>query len=268
MDRFFHNFNSIQEFNYSVHISEEFRFVYFNNPKCACTTIKASLNLACAAAFGRNLEYRSIADIHDRRRNLLQSPVDIGYQKFLEILTEKSFFKFCFIREPVARMVSAFASKLSWESELLAALNRRLGRAERSPLALPEFVEALSSHHNLRDMDEHWRLQRKQVCFDSVRFDKIGLFENLEADLRAVLRRLFRARTEASIFDVRRFFRGNTSNADTLVQNLTKDTIRKICGIYQEDVDLYAIACDSRETARIRCFPRFQDSAGAAEPSD
>ncbi len=258
MDEFVHNFNNVREFNYSVHISNEFRFVYFNNPKCACTTIKASLNLACAAALGRKLEYTSIADIHDRRRNLLVTPAEIGYQRFLEVLADESFFKFCFIREPVARMLSAFASKLSWESELLIALNRRLGRADRSPLALPEFVDALFADDDLRDMDEHWRLQRKQVCFDLVCFDKIGLFENLEADLRAVLRRLFGARTEASIFDVRRFFRGNASNAGTLVQNLTKGTIRKICEIYQEDMDLYAIACDSAETARIHCVPEVQ----------
>jgi Sulfotransferase family len=258
MDEFFHNFNNIQEFNYSVHISNEFRFVYFNNPKCACTTIKASLNMACAAALGRKLEYKSIADIHDRRRNLLLTPADIGYQRFLELLADGSFFKLCFIREPVARMVSAFASKLSWESDLLTALNRRLGRADRNPLALSEFVDALASRDDLRDMDEHWRLQRKQVCFDSVLFDKIGLFENLEADLRAVLRRLFGTRTEVSIFDVRRFFRGNTSNADTLVQNLAKDTMRKICEIYREDVDLYAIACDGAETARPHCVPEVQ----------
>jgi hypothetical protein len=258
MDEFFHNFNNVQEFNYSVHISNEFRFIYFNNPKCACTTIKASLNLACAAALGQKLEYTSIADIHDRRRNLLLTPADIGYQRFLEMLADQSFFKFCFIREPVARMVSAFASKLSWESELLIALNRRLGRADRSPLALPEFVEALSTQDDLRDMDEHWRLQRKQVCFDLVWFDKIGLFEDLEADLRAVLGRLFGTQTGVSIFDVRRSFLGNTSNAGKLVQNLTKETIRKICEIYREDVDLYATACDSAETARAHCVPEVE----------
>jgi Sulfotransferase family len=255
MGEFVKNFNNMQEFNYSVHISMEFGFVYFNNPKCGCTTIKASLNLACAAALGRELEYASIADIHDRCHNLLLSPADIGYARFVEILTDESFLKFCFIREPAARMVSAFASKLSWESELLTALNQRLGRADRSSLALPEFVDALSSDIDLRDMDEHWRLQRKQVCFDSVKFDKIGLFETLEVDLRAVIGQLFGTRTERSIFDVRRFFSGNTSNAGTLIKNLTEDTIQKIYKIYREDVDLYAIACDRAETTCIRCGP-------------
>jgi hypothetical protein len=245
MDEFCQNFNNVQEFNYSVHISNEFQFVYFNNPKCACTTIKASLNLACAAALGRKLEYTSIADIHDRRRNLLLSPEDIGYQRFGEVLTDNSFFKFCFIREPVVRVVSAFASKLSWESELLAALNRRLGRAERSALAFSEFVEALSSHDDLRDMDEHWRLQRKQVCLDAVRFDKIGLFENLSADLETILGRLFGKDAEQRIFDVRHNFSGNVSNSRALMATLPPVTKTTIAQIYEDDVNLYLAVCNS-----------------------
>ena len=251
MHEFVHNFNNVQEFNYSVHISNEFRFVYFNNPKCACTTIKASLNLACAAALGRKLEYTSIADIHDRRRNLLLSPADIGYQRFLEVLADESFFKFCFIREPVARMVSAFASKLSWESELLIALNRRLGRADRSPLALPEFVEALSAHDDLRDMDEHWRLQRKQVCFDLVRFDKIGLFETLTPDLEAILVRLFGRGTQKWIFDVRRNFSGNVSNSRSLMTTLSRATKAMITQIYEDDVNLYCAIANSESQRTI-----------------
>jgi hypothetical protein len=251
MDWFFHNFNSIQEFNYSVHISPEFRFVYFNNPKCACTTIKASLNSACAAALGRKLEYRSIGDIHDRRRNLLLSPDVIGYQNFLELLDDKSFFKFCFIREPVARIVSAFASKLSWESDLRAALNRRLGHAERSPLTLPEFVEALSSDKHLRDMDEHWRLQRKQVCFDFVEFDQIGLFENLTTDLESILARLFGRGAGQRIFDVRDKFLGNISNSRTLMSTLTPATKSTIAEVYQDDVSLYLGLCDSVHRRRL-----------------
>ncbi len=236
------NFNNISEFNYSIHISDEFRFIYFNNPKCACTTVKASLNLACAAALGQNLSYRSIADIHNRHLNLLLTPAQVGFERFNTILEDKSYFKFCFVREPIRRVASAFASKLSWPSESLVALNRRLGHADHAALGFEDFLKILSSDHQLRDIDEHWRLQRKQVCFDLVRFDKIGLFENLEADLRAVIRRVFGARTEQPIFDVRQFFPGNTSNAGKLLQTSTMETIRTISEIYREDIELYAIA--------------------------
>jgi hypothetical protein len=244
MNVFFKNFNSVTEFNYSVHISEEIRFVYFNNPKCACTTIKASLNLACAAAMGRKLEYANIGEIHNRSRNILLTPANVGYEKFKKILTDGSYFKFCFIREPVHRIVSAFASKLSWKSESLAALNRRLGRPDSAALPFDEFIEVLSGDDKIRDMDEHWRLQRKQVCFDFVRFDKVGLFEDFDSELKAVLRRLFGRREQ--IFDVRQYFRGNISNSNTLIQTLTGQNRAKICQIYRDDVALYSNCTDGQ----------------------
>jgi hypothetical protein len=242
MRQFLQNFNSASEFNYSVHISDEFRFVYFNNPKCACTTIKASLNMACAAALGRKLEYTNIGDIHDRSRNVLLTPAEIGYSRFVEILADPSYFKFSFIREPIRRIISAFASKLSWKSESLVALNRRLGRSDGAVMVLEEFINVLSSDDNIRDMDEHWRLQRKQVCFDFVCFDKVGLFENLDSDLAEVLCRLFG--NGQQIFDVRRHFSGNVSNGSMLMPGLTKELRAKIGQIYGDDVNMYVAKCN------------------------
>jgi len=238
MNEFLHNFNNIEEFNYSVHISEEFRFIYFNNPKCACTTIKASLNLACAAALGRKLEYRSIADIHNRDHNLLLRPDQVGYSKFKEVLGDPSYFKFCFLREPVQRIASAFASKLAWQSESLARLNRILHRSDHAPLSFPQFVDILLSNRRVRDIDEHWRLQRKQTCCDLVSFDKIGLFESLAPDLQTVLRRLFGEGAERRIFDVRQNFSGNVSHSGELMRTLTPVVKTMITEIYKDDVNL------------------------------
>jgi hypothetical protein len=239
MEQFFANFNNVQEFNYSVHISNEFHFVYFNNPKCACTTIKASLNLACAAALGRKLAYGSIADIHNRDYNLLLRPDQIGYPRFKEIIADSSYFKFCFLREPVQRIASAFASKLTWQSESLARLNRILRRSDETTLTFPQFIEILLSHKEARDMDEHWRLQRKQICYNSVPYDQVGLFENLEADLASVLGRLFDKDEWQHVFDVRRHFPGNTSHSRMVTQTLTADMRATINRIYNEDVIIY-----------------------------
>jgi len=70
MEKLIRNFNNETEFNYSIHLSEEFRFIYFNNPKCACTTVKATLNQSCAKALGKSLHYDGMQDIHDRQKNL------------------------------------------------------------------------------------------------------------------------------------------------------------------------------------------------------
>jgi Sulfotransferase family len=255
MERFFAHFNNVEEFNYSVHISEEFRFIYFNNPKSACTTIKASLNLACAAAIGRKLEYRSIADIHNRDHNLLLRPDQVGYARFREMLGDASYFKFCFLREPVQRIASAFSSKLAWQSGSLARLNRILHRSDHAPLSFPQFIDILLSNREVRDIDEHWRLQRKQICFDFVPFDKIGLFESLASDLEAVLRRLFGQGAERWVFDVRQNFSGNVSDSGALMRTLAPAMKTVITEIHKDDVSLYAAVAnpdDHTLTRRVR----------------
>jgi hypothetical protein len=243
MDEFFRNFNNVEEFNYSVHISEDFHFVYFNNPKCACTTIKASLNLACAAAIGRHLQYKSIADIHDRDHNLLLRPDQVGYARFKEMLDDSSYFKFCFLREPVQRIASAFASKLTWPSESLACLNRLLHRSEEATFTFPGFIETLLSHEEVRDMDEHWRLQGKQICFNAVRFDMIGLFEDLESNLRTLSNSLF-GNSDFDIFDARLHYSENTSDSRTLTKNLPEELRQVIQQIYADDILLYRAVAD------------------------
>jgi hypothetical protein len=104
-------------------------------------------------------------------------------------------------------------------------------------MTFEDFITLLSSDHRIRDMDEHWRLQRKQVCFDSVHFDMVGLFENLDADLTAILKRLFGDGQQ--IFDVRRHFTGNVSNGRILLGTLTEVTRTAIDQIYREDVNMY-----------------------------
>jgi len=128
MEKLIRNFNNEAEFNYSIHISEEFRFIYFNNPKCACTTVKATLNQSCAKALGKSLHYSGMQDIHNRQMNVLLNPAQIGYQSFKDKLFDRRYFKFCFIREPVRRVASAFQDKLTWDSQFRVALNRSLVR--------------------------------------------------------------------------------------------------------------------------------------------
>jgi len=240
MEKLIRNFNNEAEFNYSIHISEEFRFIYFNNPKCACTTVKATLNQSCAKALGKSLHYSGMQDIHNRQMNVLLNPAQIGYQSFKDKLFDRRYFKFCFIREPVRRVASAFQDKLTWDSQFRVALNRSLVRPEHAEISFEQFANGLASDPKIRDMDEHWRLQCKQICFDFVEFDKVGLFENLEADLVAILRQIFGAEADSEIFDARTHFRENVSKGDRVRSSMPADVRALIECVYRDDVELYS----------------------------
>lgn len=240
MEELIRNFNDEREFNYSIHISDEFKFIYFNNPKCACTTIKATLNLSAATAAAKTIKYNGMQDIHDRNKNLLQSPKMVGYESFLCKLEDAAYFKFCFIRDPVDRVVSAFQNKMTWNSQFRIAVNRFLARPEQAEVSFEQFASALASDEKIRDMDEHWRLQRKQICLDFVQFDKIGLFENLEADLLVVLSRIFGKQIELDIFDARKHFPENVSNSGRIRSSMSAEVHALLLRAYKDDVELHS----------------------------
>ena len=235
---FIQNFNGERQFNYSIHVSDDFGFIYFNNPKCGCSTTKATLNLACAAVAGRELVYTSKADIHQRSKNILRRPADVGYDRFVEMLDDKAILKFAFMRDPVDRLASAFENKLTWNSVHKRALNLALGRPAEQPVAFADFVSMIADNHTLRDIDEHWRLQKKQICYDLVPGQKLFTFENLEVELENLLHQLFK-RDDLPVFDIRKHFVGNVSASRRRLAEIKPSESQMILSTYAQDVHLY-----------------------------
>lgn len=241
VDRLIVNFTDVSEFNYSVHVAEDFGFIYFSNPKTACTTAKASINLTTAKARGQNLEFLSLGDIHDRKKNVLSSPAEVGYEKFENMLRSSTVRKFAFVREPISRFASAFASKLSFENPLSDKVKSYLGKPHDTPiqdvLNINEFAQMVAQDHTLRDLDEHWRLQRKQICFEHVSDLEIGHQENAQTDLGMMLDGIFGA-GQAVFFNARESFPNNASNSHELTQSLSERARENIKSAYIDDYDM------------------------------
>ena len=84
-----------------LHISPEFGFIYVSNPKVACSSTKASLNLEVAARQGIDHRIDSMEQIHSRQHNLLLMPKQMGRKKFEAMLQDPSVLRFSFVRDPV-----------------------------------------------------------------------------------------------------------------------------------------------------------------------
>lgn len=234
------------EMNYNIHVSEEFGFIFFNNPKAGCSTTKATLNLACAARLGVKLEYREMHDIHTRAHNILKTPKQLGAWRFLKMAADPRVVRFCVLREPVSRICSAFASKFRGNSPQQQRLNEFLGRpAEYHWADINEFVAALASDIAVRDFDPHWRLQYRQVCAADVDMTLVGFQEELDDSLRKFARLVFGG-DDIEIFDVRQRFPKNMTGSSELKQSLTPQSLRLIGQAYAEDFAFY-----DREWARM-----------------
>lgn len=157
-------------FNYTIHIAQTPRFIFLSNPICACSTLKVTLNLSVARAQGRSdFRISSAEQIHDRAANLLLTPRQIGYDRFEEMLDDPEVPIFAFFRSPESRLLSAWRKKLTYECGFTRRVRTHLGVAADRPLkdflGLDAFAALVDKDPALRDLDEHWRLQRKQVFF-------------------------------------------------------------------------------------------------------
>jgi Sulfotransferase family len=231
--------NGLSELNYTVHISEEFNFVFFNNPKCGCSTTKATLNLECARRLGRPLAYASTTELHSRPHNVLKTPVQVGWWRFSRMLADPKVVRFCVLREPVSRVLSAFTNKFGWDSPQRRRFNARLDLAPQTAWDdVNAFVEAIASDNALRDSDEHWRLQFKQVCGALVDFTLVGFQEELDPFLQSVARRVF-GMERIEVFDAREAFPRNRSDTGPAHAALSPQSRRLLLRAYADDTVFY-----------------------------
>jgi hypothetical protein len=233
------------EMNYNIHISEEFGFIFFNNPKAGCSTTKATLNLACAKRLGVDLTYNEMHDIHARERNVLKTPRQVGGKRFEAMVADPKVVRFCVLREPVARTCSAYASKFRGNSPQQQKLNTFLNRPldYRWP-DINEFVAVLASDNAIRDLDPHWRLQYRQVCAEDADLTMIGFQEELALSLQKFSLQVF-GDADIALFDARAHFRQNVSRSGVQREALTPESLTLLSRAYAEDFTFYA-----REWAR------------------
>jgi hypothetical protein len=190
-------------------------------------------------ALGQPVVYSSIAEIHSRQKNLLQTPAQIGYNKFSELLSSPEIFKFCFVREPLHRVASAYESKMTWQSDVYTKLVKAGIIPAGTRLTFVQFLELLQSSTSIRDRDEHWRLQGKQICYDTVNFDRIALFEELETGLAAILRAIFHC-DNYQVFDARAHnFAGYVTGSAKRVAQLSEVERELALEIYRKDFEMY-----------------------------
>jgi dermatan 4-sulfotransferase 1 len=178
----------VAQFDLAVNISTRYRYLFAEAPKVACSSIKLTL---------RRLELDDpefappdIEDLHPRNFSPLLRPSQVGdLDKFL---ARKDVFKFCFVRNPYTRLLSAWLEKIAGnmppKSQILLQLGREPHRLGHE-VTFAEFVQAVASQP-VSMMDPHWRVQYYQTFQPALTFDFVGRFESFDADFASVLSRL------------------------------------------------------------------------------
>jgi hypothetical protein len=178
--------------NALVDVLPKSRLIYVCIPKCASTTIKATLS----ALSGR--ESLSFEELHKRRYSGLKSPYQVGPSTLCSLADDAGALRFSFVRNPYARLVSAWADKyknkplVGGDSFVDKYLNFRKSTDPTLPegagvtLSFPDFVRFTTATAHRR-LDAHWQLQDDLLDMPGIKLDFIGKVESFSEDFARVL---------------------------------------------------------------------------------
>ncbi|HVV64796.1 MAG TPA: sulfotransferase family protein [Rhizomicrobium sp.] len=176
---------SLANASYLINWSQKHRYIYVETPKVACSSIKLSLQRI-------ELDDRAYvpSDIHKRAQSPLLS-VRARPLRFLRALRSSAYFRFCFVRDPYARVLSAYLDKLVRNERERPQSLASLGLAPDAQPSFREFLEALERTEPSK-FDVHWARQVDLLTPKLVAYDFIGRFENFREDFSTVLGRIGR----------------------------------------------------------------------------
>lgn len=162
-------------FNQLVSVSLKHRYVCFAVPKAASRTILATLD---RLELG-DLPYDERIQ-HTVRTSALVKPFQLPMDLLEGAVAE--FRKFCFVRNPYTRILSAYRNKIVGNKREKKNIANALGVSIEADISLPDFLAVLRSM-NPKKMNLHWtpQLYCSGAAFTDMNF--VGRVEDFENDL-------------------------------------------------------------------------------------
>lgn len=221
-------------YNYLLNVSERFRYVYVETPKVGCSSIKATL---------QRLEVdgdasRAPAYVHDKVASPLLSPTDIQKPPS-DYLAGDEYFRFCFIRNPTTRILSAYLDKIVGNNFERARVAPPLGLPPDRPCAFHEFLEALLAVPDPQ-RDAHFQSQTGLLAVDAVAYHIVGRFERFEETFAAVLNRIAPGAADGMI----RVDHHRTGAAQVVNDHVGPRERALLLGLFQEDYRRFCYSPD------------------------
>lgn len=181
-----------------VIVSEHGRFMYCPVPKAANSNWKYLVR-----KFEGMEDYADLSKAHIPARSGLRYLSDYSPREVDALLTDPSYFKFVFVRDPYARLVSCYMDKFrsrspayvqaEYRNFLAQLFNWRYARGvdlEANPRpSFRAFVDELAKH-DPESMNPHWMPQSLHCGFGEMPYDFVGRMETLLPDARYVLDKL------------------------------------------------------------------------------
>jgi hypothetical protein len=175
---------------YAVNISQRYRYVYMDNPKTGCSSLKSALVQLEIKNILTQMDHYDWRVFHDRSKSPLTRLDDLRHPTSLSTLQREGYRFITMVRNPYTRLLSCYRDKILGNSfqkhQVLAVLGNPDGPIE-TDISFSEFVHAVSQQAD-KDMNPHWRLQSSQILHGILDYEFIGRFEDYERDFIEIFR--------------------------------------------------------------------------------
>jgi len=223
-----------QSILYLCNVSHRFKICYIETPRVACSTIKKTLQTAEI--------YPRPWDFHTPHMKRGESPLRfIDENTFASILYSEEYFKFSFVREPFARVLSAYMEKMR-QLQLFRPdpdFHKRyaaLGLDVRHNVSFLDFLRRIAELPP-QDLDIHWCPQHLLLNFDKIKYDHIGRFERFAEDFSVVQNVIYER--SGIKFDTQSVEWRKVDAQSKIKYFLTKETADLVSRIYASDYECF-----------------------------
>jgi sulfotransferase famil protein len=235
----------IRRLRYSTFVSLRHRYMYFEVPKAACSTMKELLHemeeLPPIRLFaGEMWETRRDMFIHARENISLPSLVDLDDETQREVLESHNFLRLTVVRNPYSRLASAWSNKVrlcepGLEYLYLEIRGHLPELKKKSLLSFQEFVDYIAQR-DLTNCDPHWRRQVDHLYLRAIPFSHIGKLESLDSTL---------LHFQAHLRSNRPLPAGKSNTHNSWAAAFTEPLADNIYSLYREDFEAFGYGKNS-----------------------
>jgi hypothetical protein len=221
--------------------SRRLPYIYVQNWKCGCSTIKSTLwNIEHALGLAVPPDYP--------HRKIDGGPFATDQKRWEHPERE---FVFTVVRNPYVRVLSAYLDQISRHrnAEAWGQFARQHG-LDDGPLSFTDFLRLLAdSTHGA--MNPHWRPQYASVAPKLVPYEFIGSVETFDPDMRIVLRRIFGDGPALQSYAPHQ-----TGSSSKLAEHYGPKEVDLVQRIYEEDFASLGYSMDPARQERVVQPPR------------
>lgn len=194
LNRFSENEAILQRIKYATFVGEKYPFLFVETPKCACSTMKKIVAHIEGKEIPRVHVWKETTldmSLHSRAVHPVKNLNLFAPKQIKHILTSPNVTRFCVVRNPYARLLSAWADKIRQKEpayqkywEIIATFNGK--RPDVCP-DFEDFVNWVTSVHEEEVVDPHWKPMKKILLPELIHYSHTVKTENIVDDFQKVL---------------------------------------------------------------------------------